>query len=49
MAALQLLAVHAYQIRQNPQSGTVNGLSIDVDTTMVDQLGGVPQWWVRAG
>ena len=38
-----------YQMMQKPQSGTVNGLSIDVDTTMVDELGGVPQWWVRAG
>ena len=38
-----------YQMMQKQQSGTVNGLSIDVDTTMVDQLGGVPQWWVRAG
>ena len=34
-----------YQMLQRAQSGTVNGLSIDVDTTMVDQLGGVPQWW----
>ena len=38
-----------YQMMQKPQSGTVNGLSIDVDTTMVDELGGVPQWWVKAG
>lgn len=38
-----------YQMLQRAQSGTVNGLSIDVDTTMVDQLGGVPQWWARAG
>ena len=29
-----------YQMMQKPQSGTVNGLSIDVDTTMVDELGG---------
>lgn len=38
-----------YQMMQKPQSGTVNGLSIDVDTTMVDELGGVPQWWIKAG
>lgn len=38
-----------YQMLQRAQSGTVNGLSIDVDTTMEDQLGGVPQWWVKAG
>ncbi len=38
-----------YQMVQTPQAGTVNGLSIDVDTTMVDQLGGVPQWWSKAG
>lgn len=38
-----------YQMLQRAQSGTVNGLSIDVDTTMVDQLGGVPQWWIKAG
>ena len=38
-----------YQMMQKPQSDTVNGLSIDVDTTMVDELGGVPQWWVKAG
>lgn len=38
-----------YQMVQTGHSGLVNGLSIDVDTVMVDQLGGVPQWWVRAG
>jgi hypothetical protein len=38
-----------YQMVQSRQSGIVNGLSIDLDTAMVDQCGGVPQWWVKAG
>lgn len=38
-----------YQMLQRAQASAVNGLSIDVDTTMVDQLGGVPQWWIKAG
>lgn len=48
-SAVPAIPGRGYQMMQKPQPGTVNGLSIDVDTTMVDEVGGVPQWWVKAG
>ncbi|MDJ0903678.1 MAG: DUF1906 domain-containing protein [Xenococcus sp. MO_188.B8] len=41
------VAERSYQMVQRYPSETVNGISIDIDTTYIDKKGGQPQWLIR--